>query len=69
MSERRYPHGRPAEGAMIYVPAYGTCEVLPHSDPSLIALRTPNGATVRIGHAALRLALLAADDDDARPTT
>lgn len=68
MSERRYSYGRPAEGATIYVPAFGQCTVLEHTDPSLVRLLTENGAEVKIGHAALRLALVAADED-ARPTT
>lgn len=64
MNERRYPYGRPDEGMTIHVATYGSCEVLLHTDPSLVRLLTPHGAEVKIGHKALRLALVAAEGED-----
>lgn len=61
-------NGRPAVGEQIEVPGYGLCEVESNADPSIVALRTPSGATVKIGDQALRLALLAANGEDCRPT-
>lgn len=54
--------GRPAEGEVIYVPAYGACEVLAHIDPSVVRLRTASGTELKIGERALALALLAHED-------
>ena len=58
-----------SEGETMQVPGYGWCEVVSTSDPSIVVLRTAEGATVKIGDKALRLALLAAKGEDVRPTS
>jgi hypothetical protein len=68
-NQRNAKPARPAEGSTIDVPGYGPCEVLPHTDPGAVLLRTAHGATVRIGEKALGLALLSAEGADVRPTT
>jgi len=57
---------RPPVGSTLYLPSYGLCTVLEHTDPSTVSLRIQStDSTVRIGERALRLALLAAEGDDA----
>jgi len=61
--------GRPAVGTELAVPGYGRCTVESNNDPSVILFRTESGSTFKIGEQALRLALLAAEGEDVRPTT
>ena len=61
--------GRPEVGQTIDVPGHGPCVVESNNDPSVVTLRTENGASVRIGERALQLALLSAKGADVRPTS
>ena len=45
--------GRPAVGETVRLDALGECEVLSSDDPSLVTLKRPNGATLKIGERAL----------------
>ena len=61
--------GRPNVGDVIKLANFGRCTVVSNSDPSVITLETENGATLKIGEKVLALMLLAANGEDARPTT
>ena len=60
--------GRPNVGDTITLSGYGRCTVISNADPSVIALETENGATLKVGEKMLTLMLLA-PTQDARPTT
>ncbi len=62
--------GRPAVGDTVRLEGWGVCTVIADDDPSTVRLRIEwTGREVRIGERALRLALLAAEGADTRPTT
>jgi len=44
---------RPSEGEQVNVRDIGLCEVVSNSDPSLVTLKRPEGATLKIGERAL----------------
>lgn len=56
---------RPKVGAEFYLPRYGFCVVEPGDDPSLVVLRVPSGAVIRLGEKALREMLIEAERQDA----
>lgn len=53
-----------SEGEIVALDGYGFCEIVSRADPSLVTVRLPSGACVRIGHKALKDLVEESEHDD-----